>query len=352
MRLHCMGFQSRSRQAFTLVELLVVIAIIGILVGLLLPAVQMAREAARTSSCQNNLKQIGLAALNVESAKGGYPTAGVVASTASQFSIRSTIQQTKDTNTNGRVIGGWMFQVLPFIEHQSTYDLRSQGSGWKTTGSASIKAIPVQAFNCPSRQGRFYIDSNNTPTMLGDYASFALMGSDNLSTPQNWPGASSSSVTQDNCDRAFGGIISPGGWDRSGANNFVAGQIVKTSSVTDGTSNTAMIAEKSVRSDRYDGTSAQTWPANMPDMEGYYPAYRYTDVRLVKDTAGTAYAPLQDGNSRGSAKEYGFGAAHPATFGVIMGDGSVRGVGFIINATVLNTVFQRDDGAGRSADLQ
>ena len=332
MRLHCMGFQSRSRQAFTLVELLVVIAIIGILVGLLLPAVQMAREAARMSSCQNNLKQIGLAALNVESAKGGYPTAGVVASTASQFSIRSTIQQTKDTNPNGKIVGGWMFQVLPFIEQQTTYDLRSQGSGWKTTGSASIKAIPVQAFNCPSRQGRFYIDSNNTPTMLGDYASFALMGSDNLSTPQNWPGASSSSVTQDNCDRAFGGIISPGGWDRSGANNF--------------------IAEKSVRSDRYDGTSAQTWPANMPDMEGYYPAYRYTDVRLVKDTAGTAYAPLQDGNSRGSAKEYGFGAAHPATFGVIMGDGSVRGVGFIINATVLNTVFQRDDGAGRSADLQ
>ena len=352
MRLYCLGFQSRSRQAFTLVELLIVIAIIGILVGLLLPAVQMAREAARISSCQNNLKQIGLAALSVDSAKGGYPTAGVVASTASQFSIRSTIQQTKDTNTSGRFVGGWMFQVLPFIEQQSTYDLRSQGSGWKTTGSASIRAIPVPAFNCPSRQGRFYIDSNNTPTMLGDYAGFGLMGSDNLNTPQNWPGASSTSVTQDNCDRAYGGIISPGGWDRNGSNNFVTGQAVKSSSVTDGTSNTAMIAEKSVRSDRYDGTSTQTYPANMPDMEGYYPAYRYTDIRLVKDTAGTAYAPLQDGGSRGAAKEYGFGTAHSATFGVVMGDGSVRGVGFLTDATVLNTVFQRADGAGRPADLQ
>jgi len=346
-----MGFQSRSRQAFTLVELLVVIAIIGILVGLLLPAVQVARETARMSSCQNNLKQIGLAALNVESAKGSYPTAGVVASTASQFSIRSTIQQTKDANTNGRIIGGWMFQVLPFIEQQSTYDLRSQGSGWKTTGSASIRAIPVPAFNCPSRQGRFYMDAI-TPTMLGDYAGFGLMGSDNLNTPQNWPGASSSSVTQDNCDRAYGGIISPGGWDRNGSNTFVAGQTVKISLVADGISNTAMIAEKSVRSDRYDGTAAQTYPANMPDMEGYYPAYRYTDIRLVKDTAGTAYAPLQDGIARGAAKEYGFGAAHPATFGVVMGDGSVRGVGFQTDVTLLNTVFQRADGAGRSADLQ
>jgi len=350
MRLHSTGFSRRSRQAFTLVELLVVIAIIGILVGLLLPAVQMAREAARISSCQNNLKQIGLAALNVESAKGGYPTAGVVASTASQFSIRSTIQQTKDTNTNGKVVGGWMFQILPFIEQQSTYDLRSQGSGWKTTGSASIRAIPVPAFNCPSRQGRFYMDTN-TPTMLGDYAGFALMGSDNLNTPQNWPGASSSSVAQDNCDRAFGGIISPGGWDRNGSNNFVAGQTVKTLSVTDGTSNTAMIAEKSVRSDRYDGTSAQTYPANMPDMEGYYPAYRYTDIRLVKDTAGTVYKPIQDSAARAATKEYGFGAAHPSVFGVVMGDGSVRGVGFLTDTTVLNQVFQRADANGRSGDL-
>jgi prepilin-type N-terminal cleavage/methylation domain-containing protein len=68
----------RGRRAFTLVELLVVIAIIGTLVGLLLPAVQAAREAARMSSCKNNMKQMGLAALNVESVKKRYPTAGIV----------------------------------------------------------------------------------------------------------------------------------------------------------------------------------------------------------------------------------------------------------------------------------
>ena len=339
------------RPGFTLVELLVVIAIIGTLVGLLLPAVQVARESARTTQCRNNLKQIGLAAANVESATRGYPTAGVVASTASTLSIRATAQQTKDTNTNGKIVGGWMFQVLPYLEQQSTYDLRSQGSGWKTTGAGSIRSIPIPAFNCPSRPGRFYIDANNTLIYLGDYAGFGLMGSDNLNTPGNWPGASSAQVAQDNCDRAFGGVISPGGWDRTGSGAFVAGQIIKASSVADGTSNTAMIGEKSVPGTRYDGTSALTWPANMPDMEGYYPAYRYTDTRLVRDTAGTVYRPIQDSSTRGAAKEYGFGSAHSATFNVVMGDGGVLGVAFVVDTIALNQVFQRADGNGRAADL-
>lgn len=350
-----MGTKSRglSRRGFTLVELLVVIAIIGILVGLLLPAVQMVRESARMTQCRNSLKQIGLAAMNVHSATQAYPTAGVVASTASQLSLRSTVQQTKDTNTNGRIVGGWMFQVLPFIEQQSTFDLRSTGTGWKQTGVTSIKAVPVPAFNCPNRRNRMYIDAANTPIMLGDYAGYGRRGSDNLNTPGNWPGATAASVTQDNCDLAFGGIISPGGWDRSGSNAFVSGQFIKISSVTDGTSNTAMIAEKAVTQDRYDGTSALTWPANMPDMDGYYPAYRYTDMRMVVDSGGTVYQLLQDSDVRSAGtKEYGFGSAHSGGINVAMGDGAVRTIQFAASTTVVDQVFRRNDGAGRSTDIE
>jgi prepilin-type N-terminal cleavage/methylation domain-containing protein len=100
---------SRRRVGFTLVELLVVIAIIGILVGLLLPAVQAAREAARRMSCSNNMKQIGLAAHNHESAYKRFPGAGQCGSTGSN----TTIYQIHSTAT----------QLLPYIEQQSVYQL-------------------------------------------------------------------------------------------------------------------------------------------------------------------------------------------------------------------------------------
>lgn len=99
----------RSRDGFTLVELLVVIAIIGILVGLLLPAVQAAREAARRMSCQNNLKQMGLALHNYEGVFGKLPPA--------------MFGSPMNGNTLDDDGFGWQVAILPFIEQQNMYDL-------------------------------------------------------------------------------------------------------------------------------------------------------------------------------------------------------------------------------------
>lgn len=104
-----MSMFSRRRTGFTLVELLVVIAIIGIMVGLLLPAVQSAREAARRMSCSNNMKQIGLAAHNHESSYKRFPGSGQCGSTGSN----TTFYQIHSTAT----------QLLPYIEQQSVYQL-------------------------------------------------------------------------------------------------------------------------------------------------------------------------------------------------------------------------------------
>ena len=103
------------RSAFTLVELLVVIAIIGILIGMLLPAVQSVREAARRTQCMNNMKQIGLAALNYESAHMHFPTTGYV-----DYSVNWT-----DPSSYADEAWVWGYSILPFIEQTNTYNART-----------------------------------------------------------------------------------------------------------------------------------------------------------------------------------------------------------------------------------
>ncbi len=129
------SFSSHVRpRAFTLVELLVVIAIIGVLVALLLPAVQAAREAARRNTCKNNLKQLGLAALNFESSKKQLPP-----------SVKFDYTTTPTGSNIGWGVHGYL---MPFLEQQS---LRSQivlENAWD--GQMAISNIRIPGFQCPS----------------------------------------------------------------------------------------------------------------------------------------------------------------------------------------------------------
>jgi prepilin-type N-terminal cleavage/methylation domain-containing protein len=122
------------RRAFTLVELLVVIAIIGVLVALLLPAVQAAREAARRNTCKNNLKQLGLAALNHESAQGRLPPSAAFDPTI----VTSTVD------------GSWGVhgRLLPYMEQQSLRNLVKIDVLWDF--QTAINNLRIDAFQCPS----------------------------------------------------------------------------------------------------------------------------------------------------------------------------------------------------------
>jgi prepilin-type N-terminal cleavage/methylation domain-containing protein/prepilin-type processing-associated H-X9-DG protein len=121
---------------FTLIELLVVIAIIGVLIALLLPAVQAAREAARRAQCSNNLKQIGLALLNYESVAGAFPPSNVLAGTGNTVTWR-----------NGWSVHG---RILPFLEQGATFSAINFTFDHRSAQNSTVVALVVSAFFCPS----------------------------------------------------------------------------------------------------------------------------------------------------------------------------------------------------------
>lgn len=127
-----------SRTAFTLVELLVVIAIIGILVGLLLPAVQAAREAARRMSCQNNLKQIGLAIHNYESTFKTFPPA--------VFGADPRKGEPRGEDDDGF---GWLVSMLPFVEQQNLYNQLNPNGHFGALGNPTFRSQFYPAFPIP-----------------------------------------------------------------------------------------------------------------------------------------------------------------------------------------------------------
>ena len=162
-------FTNRSR-AFTLVELLVVIAIIGILVALLLPAVQAAREAARRAQCQSQLKQLSLAVLNYESAKGELPPGCVPNDSDKTINWNQSINMWELAKT-GKQGTSWILAVLPYMEYNDLYD------AWDfekdVLGNASLAQTEIPVLFCPSRraatQGKQVETFENWTTGGNDY---------------------------------------------------------------------------------------------------------------------------------------------------------------------------------------
>jgi prepilin-type N-terminal cleavage/methylation domain-containing protein len=218
--------ESRSSRGFTLVELLVVIAIIGILVALLLPAIQAAREAARRAQCQNNMKQIGLGMLNFHDTKKAYPSAGT---NNDDFYYTDP----KIAATAGIERFGWGFQILPYIEETTLYQAGKNHRGLEEIpelNQSAVGEIPVSAYVCPSRGQRYGTTPDGWLLALGDYA--GVMFSYMLGQGQN---NFSYTSPEGKMFKQFGwrGIISKGG--HFNGTTYSVWKRVAAKDVTDGT---------------------------------------------------------------------------------------------------------------------
>jgi prepilin-type N-terminal cleavage/methylation domain-containing protein len=326
---------------FTLVELLVVIAIIGVLVALLLPAVQAAREAGRRMSCQNNLRQLGIAAHNHHDTLLALPHAGR-SNGASQAPQLVYHEITHIPYVKEMQMASWGFQILPFMEQKNIHqgigapDINGSGGVADDTDrlyQAMTSVIPT--FYCPTRRGPKPIDRNN-----------GTVSPCSLPTTTDVPGSQKNGLIDYACsagsrdgDNSLGNIdsrngasihigcsASPGlnGEPRRPGNRSTIGM----EGIIDGTANVILYGEKRLHVRLLFSNRAD-------DRESYVAGFhqetmRYSDLRPMPDRLDQV-----PGNGANDNGQWRFGSSHPAAFNVVMCDGAVKSISYRIESADL-----------------
>ncbi|MHC4177603.1 MAG: DUF1559 family PulG-like putative transporter [Planctomycetota bacterium] len=320
----------RRTRAFTLIELLVVIAIIGILVALLLPAVQAARDQARILTCQNHLKQIALAtSVHVET-HGFFPTGGWGVQWAGE----------PDRGFSRRQPGGAFYNILPYLELEEIHQLGAGETGWRKKRLLTrAAATPVALYHCPSRRPAItypfmgWVGSINTnfphvgairqtshSLALCDYG---FNGGTAIGPRRNREGCIWNVITSYNTGEA----IKWSNYDGGGISS--AGSEIRLADVVDGLGHVYLAAEKYIQADEY---YAPRWCG---DLHGWNSGYGYDTYRW------TRHSPEQD--TPGLRSRERFGSAHAGGFNAVLCDGSVHMINYSIDRRIHRALGGRDD---------
>jgi prepilin-type N-terminal cleavage/methylation domain-containing protein len=337
------------RPGFTLVELLVVIAIIGILVTLLVPAVQQAREAGRRLSCKNNLKQIGIGSIQHHAKHNHYPSSG--------WGYKWTGDP--DMGFGRSQPGGWAFNLLPYIEQVNVYDIgRGLDGSERQTHLAEQKAAVIALYHCPTRRAAIgYPAAEGSfnaaqPDKLAktDYAAngggYVILGTGPRSvhcvdTYPRW-------VTDDQDDPNYDPDCRWTHTDAWMAEHFdgISSERSEISSahVIDGASCTIMIGEKYLNPNYYDtgrccADNNSAYQGNDWDTNRWTPGL---DANGSVTDWSSRY-PKQDTPGFENCTQR-FGSVHTTGFHVVMCDGSVHKLNYGIDQNAYARLGIRNDG--------
>jgi type II secretory pathway pseudopilin PulG len=331
-----------------------VIAIIGILIALLLPAVQAAREAARKMNCSNNLKQIGMAAQSHVSAIKYLPTGGW-----------SCIWLGNPDWGFGRgQSGGWMFNILPFMEQKQTYKLQSEQTGSARQAAAlTMIQTPIATFNCPTRRpmmllpyptsgggiSAFYIadglsisDTTIGKAVRSDYAANGgtIHFDPNTSSPSFSAHTRADAIT--NLASIYAAFISTPPSIPPPTGVIFCGSVIRPVDIRDGTAHTMMVGEKYINRDAIlTGTDGG-------DNECLYIGDNPDITRWTGNLDPNYTAPLlpPQCDTRGYGNVELFGSSHPTSINCVMCDGSVHSVAYDVDSTMFSYLGSRNDGKG------
>ncbi len=329
---------ARSGHGFTLIELLVVITIIGILVGLLMPAVQSAREAGRATQCMNNLKEMSTASQNHVASLGYLPCGGNCSDSPSFNGGNPCMGNNQDA--------GWIYQILPYLGQTTLWQFIPTPGNLSQDNCTYGQRRRCRLSSALAAAGQDCHEPEGQPPALRGMADYAGNGG-----TFNWPWLAPYTQPWGSGTGQYGWYFANLGEDGPMTLNGPAYSyyprpsnypVITMGAITKGTTQTVFLGEKVVNAEHIyldeadddDGWLAG-WDADTNRWGMVPPIPDYHNAKEAQQGSGL-------GSAYDEATTYAFGSAHPTTTNFAMCDGSVRSISFSINPLVFEYLCSRN----------